>query len=144
MKNQRHVFQQHLPEQSAPKQLIASLIFLFWREICSLKKYEWSMYGVWTAVHFMICQASHSVTWKKGSKTVLLNNNKNWHGVPMCDFFGTNTHSPIKFLHLLISARNDTWILNYPFNLSKIFSWSLLQIFEVVQISPDFGPDYLD
>jgi len=35
-------------------------------------------------------------------------------------------------------------LLNYLFNLSKIFSRSLLQIFEVVQIGPDFGPDYLD
>ena len=35
-------------------------------------------------------------------------------------------------------------LLNYPFNLSEIFSRSLLQIFEVVQIGPDFDPDYLD
>ena len=65
MKNQRHVFQQHLPDQSAPERLVTSLIFLFWREICSLKKYEWSMCGVSSAVRFMTCRASRGVTVKK-------------------------------------------------------------------------------
>jgi len=35
-------------------------------------------------------------------------------------------------------------LLNYPFNFSEILSQPLLQIFKVVHISPDFGPDYLD
>ena len=35
-------------------------------------------------------------------------------------------------------------LLNYTFNFSEILSQPLLQIFKVVHISPDFGPDYLD
>ena len=67
------------------------------------------MCGVSSAVRFMICRASHGVTVKKWIQDCAPQRKKNGHGVRVCDFFGTNARSPIKFPHLLISARNDTW-----------------------------------
>jgi len=119
--------------------------------VCSLKNYEWSMCGVLYAVCFMICWVLHSVTMKKWIQDCAPQQQQNGtvftHVIflePMpvhqssshtCWFLPEMTPG-------VINLAVSNW-LNYLFNLSEIFSQSLLQIFDVVQIGPDFGPDYL-
>jgi len=73
-----------------------------------IEKYEWSMCGVLSAAHFMICQVLRGVTMKKLIQGCAPQQPKNWHGVRACDFFGTNACSPIKFPHGSSDHRKQT------------------------------------
>jgi len=153
MKNQRHVFQQHLLEYDQHlSNWLPHWFFHFRGDLFIEKLWVVNVWGIVCCLFYdlsSVVQCHHEkMDPRLCSSTTTKINMVFTHVIfsePMpvhqsssctCWFLPEMTPGGINL------AVNN--LLNYLFNLCKIFSQSLLQIFEVVQIGPDFGPDYLD